>query len=104
MAGNEPREHGNLDLQATYLEEDCMVPEDRWREIHRMARDEQLPIAEIARRLDLDRKTVRRCLKQDAWQAYQRPRVPTRCSANTPTSCVSAPRWCATRRRCCSRS
>lgn len=50
-----------------------MVPEDRWREIHRMAREEQLPIAEIARCLDLDRKTVRRCLKQEAWQRYRRP-------------------------------
>ena len=49
-----------------------MVQEDRWREIHRMARDEQLPIAEIARRLDLDRKTVRRCLRQPAWRPYQR--------------------------------
>jgi len=50
-----------------------MVQEGRWREIHRMAREEQLPIAEIARRLDLDRKTVRRCLKQESWQPYQRP-------------------------------
>jgi hypothetical protein len=58
--------------EAYRLEEERMVQEDRWREIHRMAREEQLPIAEIARRLDLDRKTVRRCLKQEAWQPYQR--------------------------------
>ena len=38
-----------------------------------MARDEQLPISEIARQCDLDRKTVRRCLKQAQWQPYQRP-------------------------------
>lgn len=50
-----------------------MVQEDRWREIHRMAHEEQLPIAETARRLDLDRKTVRRCLKQETWRPYQRP-------------------------------
>ncbi len=50
-----------------------MVQEDRWREIHRMAREEQLSITEIARRLDLDRKTVRRCLRQEAWQPYRRP-------------------------------
>ena len=50
-----------------------MVQEDRWREVHRMAREEQLPITEIARRLDLDRKTVRRCLKQADWQPYRRP-------------------------------
>jgi len=34
--------------------------------------DEHVPIAEIARRLDLDRKTVRRCLRQERWQAYRR--------------------------------
>jgi transposase len=58
--------------EACRLEEERMVQEDRWREIHRMAREEQLPIAEIARRLDLDRKTVRRCLRQSEWQPYQR--------------------------------
>jgi transposase len=58
--------------EACRLEEERMVQEERWREVHRMAREEQLPIAEIARRLDLDRKTVRRCLKQAAWQPYQR--------------------------------
>lgn len=66
------REHGTMALEAHHLEEERMVQEGRWREVHRMAREEQFPIAEIARRLDLDRKTVRRCLKQDAWQAYQR--------------------------------
>ena len=66
------RDHGTLGPEALRLEEERMVPEDRWREIHRMARDEQLPIAEIARRCDLDRKTVRRCLRQGAWQPYQR--------------------------------
>lgn len=65
--------HETLPLEACHLEEERMVQEGRWREVHRMAREEQLPIAEIARRLDLDRKTVRRCLKQDAWQPYQRP-------------------------------
>jgi len=67
------REAGTMAPEACRLEEERMVLEDRWREIHRMAREELLPIAEIARRLDLDRKTVRRCLKQEAWQPYQRP-------------------------------
>ena len=49
-----------------------MVQEDRWREVHRMAREEQLSITEIARRLDLDRKTIHRCLKRKQWQPYQR--------------------------------
>ena len=67
------REHGTMAPEARRLEEERMVQEDRWREIHRMAREEQLPIAEIARRLDLDRKTVRRCLRQPGWQPYRRP-------------------------------
>jgi transposase len=50
-----------------------MVGEDRWQEIRRLHQDDHVPIAEIARRLDLDRKTVRRCLRQDAWQPYERP-------------------------------
>lgn len=67
------REHGTMAPEARRLEEERMVQEARWREIHRMAREEQLSITEIARRLDLDRKTVRRCLRQVQWQPYQRP-------------------------------
>jgi transposase len=66
-------ERGTMAPEACRLEEERMVQEDRWREVHRMAREEQLPITEIARRLDLDRKTVRRCLKQADWQPYRRP-------------------------------
>ena len=73
MAGNEPREDAKLDLQATHLEEGFMVGEDRWQEIRRLHHDAHVPIAEIARRLDLDRKTVRSCLRQEAWQPYERP-------------------------------
>ena len=32
-----------------------------------------MPIAELARRFELDRKTVRRCLRETAWRPYQRP-------------------------------
>ena len=48
-----------------------MVGQDRWEEIRRLAAD-RVAVAEIARRLDLDRKTVRRCLRQERWQAYRR--------------------------------
>jgi transposase len=48
-----------------------MVREDRWAEIHRLF-GERVAIAEIARRFDLDRKTVRRCLHQTQWQPYRR--------------------------------
>jgi transposase len=55
------------------LGEVAMVGEERWQEIHRLFRERGVAIAEIARRLDLDRKTVRRCLRQGAWQPYTRP-------------------------------
>ena len=48
-----------------------MVQRERWEEIHRLAAT-QVSVSEIARRLDLDRKTVRSCLKQVAWQPYRR--------------------------------
>lgn len=67
------RDRGTMGLEGLALEEERMVQEDRWQEIHRLHGNEKLPIAEIARRLDLDRKTIRRCLKQDQWQPYQRP-------------------------------
>ncbi len=50
-----------------------MVGQERWQEIHRLFREERIPVAEIARRLNLDRKTVRRCLQQATWQPYTRP-------------------------------
>ena len=49
-----------------------MVRQDRWEEIHRLF-GAHVPLAEIARRLDLDRKTVRRCVRQDRWEPYRRP-------------------------------
>jgi transposase len=55
------------------LGEERMVQEERWQEIRRMHREDRLAVTEIARRLDLDRKTVRRCLSQERWQRYRRP-------------------------------
>ena len=55
------------------LGEAPMVGEERWQEIHRLFREAQVPIMEIARRLELDRKTVRRCLRQARWEPYRRP-------------------------------
>jgi len=39
--------------------EGIMVREECWKEVHRLFREERVAIAEIARRLDLDRKTMR---------------------------------------------
>src|SRR2546422_6247091 len=72
MEGDAIRERGTMELEGLALEEEFMVQEDRWKEIHRLHDEEGLPIAAIARRLDIDRKTVRRCLKQEAWRRYQR--------------------------------
>jgi transposase len=61
-------------MPAVAVGEGGMVREEEWREVRRLSGDERLPVAEIARRLDLDRKTVRRCLRQELWQPYRRPR------------------------------
>ena len=45
-------------------------------EIRRLWVAERVPIAKIARRLDLDRKTVRRCVRDTAWQPYRRAARP----------------------------
>jgi transposase len=59
--------------EVTPHQEVPMVRQERWEEIRRLAFRERVPIAEIARRLELDRKTVRRCLRDTAWTAYRRP-------------------------------
>ena len=53
--------------------EGTMVRQERWEEIQRLFHAERATVSEIARRLELDRKTVRRCVAQSAWQPYRRP-------------------------------
>src|SRR6476646_9921229 len=53
--------------------EAVMVGQERWEQIRRMYLEDRLTIAEIARRLEVDRKTVRRCIRREQWQPYQRP-------------------------------
>jgi transposase len=53
-----------------------MVRQERWEELRRLWQQERVPIAELARRFDLDRKTVRRCLRDTTWTPYQRPSQP----------------------------
>ena len=59
-----------------------MLGEERWEEVHRRAAA-GASIRAIARELDLDRKMVRRCLRQSAWRPYQRAAV-TRTRFETP--------------------
>src|SRR6266436_5939906 len=49
-----------------------MVREDCWREVHRLFHVERRSKSEIARQLQLDRKTVRGILDEAAWQPYAR--------------------------------
>ena len=49
-----------------------MVGEERWAEIRRQHNEEGQSISAIARQMDLDRKTVRRCIRDDTWRGYQR--------------------------------
>ena len=53
--------------EVTPAQEVPMVRQERWEEIRRLAFRERVPIAEIARRLDLNRRTVRRCLRAPTW-------------------------------------
>ena len=52
--------------------EACMLDRERWAEIRRLYHDERVSISEIGRRLDVDRKTVRRSLGHPTWQPYRR--------------------------------
>lgn len=52
--------------------EEVMVTEERWGEIRRLHDRERVPVSEIARRLELDRKTVRKYLRMPQWTPYQR--------------------------------
>lgn len=51
--------------------EDVVVAEERWQELHRLKAG-GMTVSGIARVTGLDRKTVRRCLRQVRWQAYRR--------------------------------
>ena len=60
-----------IDPEHQMLGEVEMVGRDWWEEIHRRV-GAGGSIQAIARELDLDRKTVHRCLRQPAWKPYQR--------------------------------
>ena len=72
MGLDETREKTIMAPQGNHTGEVCMVDQERWAEIRRLREGEQVSLSEIARRLDLDRKTVRRSLRQTVWQPYRR--------------------------------
>ena len=54
--------------------EEPVIGQERWEEIRRM-RAEGQAVSQIARATGLDRKTVRRCLRQSQWTAYRRTQI-----------------------------
>ena len=55
------------------IEEASMVRRELWEAIREAAQTERLSVSALTRRFDLDRKAVRRCLRQATWQPYRRP-------------------------------
>lgn len=49
-----------------------MVNQQRWGEIRRLHYEQGQTISAIARTMELDRKTVRRCLREHTWRPYTR--------------------------------
>jgi transposase len=92
MEGETLRDRETMRPEGIPPGEELMVQEDRWEEIHRLHEQDRLPVSEIARRLDLDRKTVRRCLSQSQWQPYRRaPRTDTLLAAHAEYLSTRAP-------------
>lgn len=52
--------------------EAMVLSKERWEEVRRLQREEGLNVSEIARRLDVDRKTVKKALLFE-WKPYERP-------------------------------
>ena len=66
--------------------EEPVVGQERWEEIRRL-KVAGMTVSGIARASGLDRKTVRRCLRQVRWQAYRRPARRRLCSTRTGVAC-----------------
>lgn len=78
--------------------EAVMVGQERWEQIRQMFFDEKMAIAEIARRLGMDRKTVRRWVRTQ-WKPYQRAAKEETLLMPTQIFCVSEPRKFSTPHR-----
>jgi transposase len=52
--------------------EAMVLSQERWEQVRRLRREEGLNVSEIARRLEIDRKTVKKALLFD-WRPYERP-------------------------------
>jgi transposase len=73
VLGSSP-ERMRVPVTVAALQTDAEAPvigQERWEEIRRMSADGQ-SVSKIARLTGLDRKTVRRCLRQRQWTPYRR--------------------------------
>lgn len=70
MEQGELRPGGIIDSGANSVET-VVLNKQRWDEVRRLHAAEQLSVSQIARRLELDRKTVRKALRED-WKPYER--------------------------------
>lgn len=73
MSTDLEQKRGTIGPDITPREEVPMVRRERWEEVRHQGFEKRVPITELARRFELDRKTVRRCLRESAWRPYQRP-------------------------------
>jgi transposase len=65
------RETGIIGGEQSDLLEAMVVGKERWNEVRRLQGQEGLSVSEIARRLEIDRKTVRKALRSE-WKGYAR--------------------------------
>jgi transposase len=83
MSFEEPGSKPMIPVLTEQSGDGVMVRKERWEEIQRLFQSEHQSISAIARELGMDRKTVRRCVRANAWQAYQRaPREDTLLTAH----------------------
>ena len=72
MSQEQAEKLGTMPNQELQLGEHGMVGKERWEQIQRWYWQERVSLSEIARRLDLDRKTVRYWIRQANWHGYER--------------------------------
>jgi hypothetical protein len=90
--------------EVTLTEEVPMVRQERWEELRRLWQQERVPIAELARRFELDaRPSVGVCATRRGDRTSGRRRR-RRCSRRMPSICGPGPRRFGTPSRSCSRS
>ena len=65
------RETGIIGGEQSDSLEAMVLGKERWNEVRRLQGQEGLSVSEIARRLEIDRKTVRKALRSE-WKGYAR--------------------------------